>query len=335
MALDVYKDWLGIPEAARPPDHYALLRLGQFEDDVGKISKNYTKLNAHVRKYAGGQYSQQSQDLLNELARAMLCLKDLVRKREYDQSLGREIEETGLADRKSLVEWLVEQGHISAEQGNEAASFAEARGLSLRDAAVQMKLVDAETATRALAEELGLPFLDLNNTPPDDSVLDRMPRNVVKRYQILPLFIDDDMLLVACVHESTPDLEEEMRLRYGVPMRAVMATPLAINQAIAKYFAPGMRDEAVAEQAVAGAPKKKETKQAAPKHRKSASQMSDDEKRQQKLLGIIILCWSIVGAGVVGNFAIRPLLGPLSIYIAIALATPIAGWFVWTNYFKN
>ena len=34
MALDVYKDWLGIPEGPRPPDHYQLLRLVQFEDAV-------------------------------------------------------------------------------------------------------------------------------------------------------------------------------------------------------------------------------------------------------------------------------------------------------------
>ena len=33
VALDVYKEWLGIPEGPRPPDHYALLRLVQFEDD--------------------------------------------------------------------------------------------------------------------------------------------------------------------------------------------------------------------------------------------------------------------------------------------------------------
>ena len=74
MALDVYKDWLGIPEGPRPPDHYSLLRLVQFEDAADKVRANYTKLNAHVRKYASGKYSAQSQELLNELARAMLCL---------------------------------------------------------------------------------------------------------------------------------------------------------------------------------------------------------------------------------------------------------------------
>ena len=56
MELDVYKDWLGIPDGPRPPDHYELLRLIRFEDATDKVRNNYKKLNAHVRKYATGQY---------------------------------------------------------------------------------------------------------------------------------------------------------------------------------------------------------------------------------------------------------------------------------------
>src|SRR5947207_723332 len=47
-------------------------------------------MNAHVRKFAAGEFQQQSQDLLNELAKAILCLTDAQRKTEYDASLGRQ-----------------------------------------------------------------------------------------------------------------------------------------------------------------------------------------------------------------------------------------------------
>ena len=43
--MDVYKEWLGIPEGQRPPNHYELLRLVQFEDEVSKVRDNYKKLN--------------------------------------------------------------------------------------------------------------------------------------------------------------------------------------------------------------------------------------------------------------------------------------------------
>jgi hypothetical protein len=120
VPLDVYKDWLGIPDGPRPPDHYALLRLVQFEDDFEKVRKNYKKLNAHVRKYATGQYGNQSQDLLNEMAKAMLCLTDLERKQEYDRSLGRVTSdvdaETG---RRPLTAYLQDEGLITPAQATE------------------------------------------------------------------------------------------------------------------------------------------------------------------------------------------------------------------------
>ncbi len=37
MSIDVYKEWLGIPDGPRPPDHYELLRCVRFEDDIEKI----------------------------------------------------------------------------------------------------------------------------------------------------------------------------------------------------------------------------------------------------------------------------------------------------------
>ena len=336
MAVDVYKDWLGIPDGPRPPDHYALLRLVQFEDDVEKISKNYTRLNAHVRKYAGGQYSGESQNLLNELARAMLCRKDLSRKKEYESSLGRQFDDAGTTVAATLSDWIVDEGHATAAQRDEAESFADARGLSLRDAVVQLKLTDIETATRGYALELGRPYVNLTEMIPDDSVLDLVPRNVVKRHQCLPLFADDDVLLVACAYEPSPDLEEEMQLRYSMPMRAVIATPLSVNQAIAKYFAPGMRDEAAGAQAVASTTKKtKSSKKAAPKNRSSPSQMTADEKQQRKYLGYILLCWSVIGAAALDFLVVSKLLGWNSSYLAVSIVAPAACYFVWQNYLKS
>lgn len=343
MALDVYKEWLGIPEGDRPPDHYTLLRLVKFEDDEAKIRKNYTKLNTHVRKYATGQYSKESQELLNELAKAMLCLTDPDRKQDYDASLGRPVEKKSAVERRSLGEVLVAEDVISADQAKEAESFADARGLSMRDAVVQMKLADADVATRAFAQELGYSFVDLADTIPDDSVLDKVPRNLVKRHQVLPLFVDDDVLLVACVHDPTPDLEEELRLRYGVPIRPVLATPLAVNQAIAKYFAPGMRDE-VSD----GAPEAKEGKKKSAKTKtkpakkpaaaKAASKAdrSPEEQHQRKLVGILVICWVTIGCVLLDQFVVRPLFFRHSLfpYLLTLIIPPIVGVWVWKFYLK-
>src|SRR5690606_13938324 len=201
MAIDVYKEWLGIPESVpRPPDHYQLVRVAQFEDDAEKVRANYKKLNAHVRKFATGKYLTESQDLMNELAKAMLCLTDAERKREYDESLGREFEpERDEFGRQPLLDVLVRQGHLSRDQKREVEPFADARGLTERDAVVQMTLVKPDLAAQALAAQLGLSYVDLEDMLPEDDILDQVPRNLVKKHNFLPLFIDDDKLLIACV----------------------------------------------------------------------------------------------------------------------------------------
>ncbi|MBX3440685.1 MAG: general secretion pathway protein GspE [Planctomycetaceae bacterium] len=308
MAIDVYRDWLGIPESVpRPLDHYQLLRVAQFEDDADKIRAHYKKLNTHVRKYATGQYSNESQDLLNELAKAMLCLTDADRKRDYDESLGREFAaDVDAFGRQPLLDTLIKGAHLSREQKRDVEQFASARGLSERDAVVQMKLVDPAVAAQALAGQLGYSFVELDDMLPEDSALDLVPRSLVKKHVFIPLFIDDERLLVACIDELDHELEEELRLRYGVPVRPVIATPRSINQAIAQYYAPGMRDEAAVQAAVkaasqnrtkekpkAAAKPRKEKKSAAPSTSGSLENLSETEQEGRKQIGILMLCASV------------------------------------------
>ena len=321
MALDVYKEWLGIPEGPRPPDHYALLRLKQFDDEVDRIRANYKKLNAHVRRYATGQYLDESQALLNELAKAMLCLTDHDRKREYDESLGREFsaEEAGP---KTMDQVLVAQKHVTRDQAREAVEYAERSGLELRDAFVQLKMVPSDVATQALAQELGLSYVDLSDLIPDEEVLDQVPRKVVRQYSVLPLFLDEGTLLVACVHQIDHVVEDELRLRFdGAAIRTVLVAKTSLDEAIAKFYAPGLRQEPGAKTAAKSAPaaekegdsktKAKEkspapepaVKKAAPKR---LEPKSEEQIRQNKQIFIIALCWSIVAAYLLDNFVVTP-----------------------------
>lgn len=303
--IDVYKEWLGIPEGDRPPDHYTLLRLVQFEDNSDKIQSNYRKLNAHVRKYATGQYLKQSQELMNEMAKAMLCLTGPDTKREYDTSLGREPQGMPEGEASTVLDFLVEKEVIKRSQVDEIERFAEARGLTHRDAVVQMKLAKPSQATQALASELRIPFVDLNDMLPEDNILDQMPKHVVKRHTCLPLFEERGKLMVACVDQPPPELEDEVRMRFGMPIMPVLAVPRSIQQGIAKYYAPGARDESAAAAAAAAPTKGKAgAKTGKPKSVKvAAGPMSDEEKAKRKQISLIIICWCTMGTILGLNFS--------------------------------
>lgn len=340
--LDVYKEWLGIPEGPRPPDHYALLRLVMFEDALDKIRGNYKKLNAHVRKYASGKHSVRSQTLLNELAKAMLCLEDVERKREYDESLGRVIEDEVVTGQRTLEQILLEKHLLTREQLKEAKSYADKIGLELRDAVVQMKFVEAAPAAEALAEELGLPFVDLADMIPDDDVLDRVPRQLVKMHSILPLFIDDDQLLVACVNPPTHELEEELRMRFEQRVRCVLATPLNINQGIAKYYAPGARQEVVVETKkrpassakAQAAPKGAAATKAAKAPEKTLEELTPEEIKNRKLLGYMIPGWATIASVMIDRYFLVPRNSAIPFRLTFILP-PLVAFVVWQMYLKK
>lgn len=233
--LDVYRDWLGITDPARPLSYYALLKLPLFEDSVEKIRSNYRRLNAHVRKYATGEYGPQSQELLNELAKAMLCLTDAERKAEYDAYLGRK--DKGQGRRRPLEHILLSQRAINQEQLQKARDFAKAVGLPIRDAVIQQRLAPPEIVMQAYAESEGLPYLDLDDVEVDPKLIARFPAVLARQHSCVPVMVDNERLLVASPNPINPDVEDEIRLRFGIPTRPVVCTPAGLNAAIDKYYA--------------------------------------------------------------------------------------------------
>jgi hypothetical protein len=87
LEFDPYHKWLGIPPQHQPPDSYRLLGLEVFESDRDVIRAAAERQTAHIHKYKIGPQSEHSQRLLNEIARARVCLLDPASKAEYDRAL--------------------------------------------------------------------------------------------------------------------------------------------------------------------------------------------------------------------------------------------------------
>jgi hypothetical protein len=82
-----YHVWLGIPPSEQPPNHYRLLGIGIFETDVDVIDHAADRQMAHVRTFQSGPHKGLSQQILNELAAARVCLLNAQRKKSYDDEL--------------------------------------------------------------------------------------------------------------------------------------------------------------------------------------------------------------------------------------------------------
>ncbi|MDR2439266.1 MAG: general secretion pathway protein GspE [Planctomycetaceae bacterium] len=234
VQIDVYRDWLGIQETNRPLNYYQLLRLKMFEDDPSKIRENYRKMNAHVRKYASGDYAAETQVLLNELAKAMLCLTDTARKLEYDVSLGRKIETAKV--QRSLEQILVANNIVPTDRMKQVKSYADAVGIDLQEAVLQQKIAVPEVVMLAFAESIGLPFVSIEDIGVDENIVPQINPNTARQHSFVPLMVDRGQLLLASPKPVNPDVEEELRMIFDMPVRSTICVPAEINAAIVKYY---------------------------------------------------------------------------------------------------
>jgi WD40 repeat protein len=93
-SFNPYSDWLQIGEEVTAPDHYQLLGLRRFEDDLQHIRDRYWERYELVRQYEVGAFSETAVQLLEELSQAFQCLSDPKAKSVYDDRLRDELEPT-------------------------------------------------------------------------------------------------------------------------------------------------------------------------------------------------------------------------------------------------
>ena len=324
--LDVYRDWLGIKETARPLDNYQILRLTRFEDDANKIRNHYQKMNEHVRKFALGEHAARSQSLLNELAKAMLCLTDQQRKREYDATLGRKTEDD--TRRRTFEEILLANKVLDQAQLEKARNFAKAVGLDIRDAVLQQKLATADVVMLAYAEAVGLPYIELADIGVAVDLVPQVPPMTARQHSCIPVMCDEEQVLMASPHPLVPDVEQDLRLRFGKVVRTVLCTPASINDLVTKHYP---RDAVTAAPAAsAKAPPKPAAEKAEdkPKAEKKQSAPLSAEEKQKLIRNTAVLSFNFTAMAYVVFRIISggmSALGIMDIVLAVVAGGIVAG----------
>jgi len=89
--FDPYRKWLAIPPKDQPPNHYRLLGVEVFEDDLDVIESAADKQMTFIRQYQSGEHAADAAKILNELAVARLCLLKRETKAAYDAKLRQQV----------------------------------------------------------------------------------------------------------------------------------------------------------------------------------------------------------------------------------------------------
>ena len=330
--IDVYKEWLQVAETNRPLNYYQLLKLKPFEDNSNVIRKQYRQLNAHVRKYASGEFGKESQQLLNELAKAMLCLTDQQRKAEYDASLGRKGAETARR-RRSLEDILLLNKIVPEDRMKQIKNYADTLGIDLQQAVLQQKVAQPEIVMLAYAESIGLPFISLDDVGVDEAVAPQINPNTARQHSFVPVMTDQGQLILASPTPVNPDVEEELRMLFEMPVRCAICTPVQINDAIAKYY-PKDAVQMVAKGGGAELTAKTAPKKSKPPKEENASEPVgplDPEAQKVRLQSTVIaFCMSIMIIGVGSTLTgVGAQVSTFLVYGAAVLAGAVASGMTW------
>ncbi len=89
------------------------------------------------------------------------------------------------------------EGLITPAQLRQALDFAKSQGLKLGEALEELGLVGEEQVTRALANQLKIPLIDLNKVVIDPGLTELVPEVLARRHLLVPVGRRGGELLVA------------------------------------------------------------------------------------------------------------------------------------------
>jgi len=138
------------------------------------------------------------------------------------------------ASGKRLGKILVQSGLISQEQLEEALRH-ESR--SLTAALSDLGYADDVTIAQAVANQMGLAFVDLAGYEIDPNAATNVSSELARRYTVLPIKVQDDELVVAMSDPANIFAIDDLRIVTGYDVRPVVAAESDLLSTIEKFAA--------------------------------------------------------------------------------------------------
>ncbi len=143
-----------------------------------------------------------------------------------------------------LLRRIEESGRISAESAEAARRHAEANGVSVQHALLELGCVRREDLVGILEEVYQVPSLDLSGYEFDPRALLAVPEDLAKRYGVMPLFRIGSNLSVALPDPLAYTVLEDLRIKTGLTVKPVLADPASIADAIERGYRGGQESAA-------------------------------------------------------------------------------------------
>jgi general secretion pathway protein E/type IV pilus assembly protein PilB len=144
-----------------------------------------------------------------------------------------------------LIDTLVDMGLITQEQVDEARSEMSGDNGVLDTMVAKGELMD-ESVTMAKAAQAGAEVIELDAIQLADDVISAVPRNVVKRFNAVPVYVSDDTVTMAIGDPTDLEAIDGLQVALGKQIEVRVASDKEIQNAISRYYGgKANRDDSV------------------------------------------------------------------------------------------
>ena len=139
-------------------------------------------------------------------------------------------------EKKTLAEWLQEQGVISPKVLEEARAKERETGKSLRKILVESGALSEEDMVNFIAQQMGITRIELSNYLIDTKVIDCIPEVLARKYQLIPVLKIGKNVTCAMVDPLNIFALDEIRMKTSFTIEPAVATETEIRKALDEYY---------------------------------------------------------------------------------------------------
>ena len=151
-----------------------------------------------------------------------------------------------------IGELLLKEKLITPDQLQQALAQQKSNGGKLGFNLVKMGFVKDEQITSLLSKQYGVPSINLAQFKLDPTIIKLVPNETARKYQIIPLSRSGSTLTIAMTDPTNVFAMDDIKFMTGYTVEPVVASEIAITEAVEKYYPVGGKGGAAGGAAAAG-----------------------------------------------------------------------------------
>ena len=144
--------------------------------------------------------------------------------------------------KERLNEILIKDKILTEAQLEKALKIQKQKGGSLKDILVELGFVNEKDLMAVLSQGLGIPPLALSRFKIDPEILKLIPKNIAKKYQIVPVSNVGSILTIATADPLNVFMMDSIRTVTGLEIGIIIASQKDVQDVIEKYYGEDTRE---------------------------------------------------------------------------------------------